>query len=108
MRRRLPTATRTYTLFPYTTLFRARAQSRLMRLHWTPHAGEDLFRLAEALGDPDSEAALLRGTIIATEQLQAHPRIGPAIDGTRIRKWPIAETPCLFLDLTRTRLNSSH
>src|SRR3546814_11784078 len=72
-----------------------------MRLHWTPHAREDLFRLAEALGDPDSEAALLRGTIIATEQLQAHPRIGPAIDGTRIRKWPIAETPCLFLYMVR-------
>src|SRR3546814_3704163 len=72
-----------------------------MRRHWTPHAREDRFRLAEALGDPDSEAALLRGTIIATEQLKAHPRIGPAIDGTRIRKWPITETPCLFLYMVR-------
>src|SRR3546814_17891650 len=72
-----------------------------MRLHWTPHAREDLFRLAEALGDPDSEAALLPGTIIATEQLQAHPRIGPAIDGPRSRKWPIHEPTFLLLYMVR-------
>ncbi|MGB7411197.1 type II toxin-antitoxin system RelE/ParE family toxin [Sphingopyxis granuli] len=72
-----------------------------MRLHWTPHAREDLFRLAESAGDPGSEATLLRGAIAATEQLQAHPRIGPAIDSDRIRKWPIAGTPCLILYMVR-------
>lgn len=68
-----------------------------MRLHWTPHARDDVFRSADIAIDPDVETALLRGIAVATGQLEAHPRIGPAIDGTRIRKWPIAGTAFLFL-----------
>ena len=72
-----------------------------MRLHWTPHARDDLFRSADLEDDPHIETALLRGIAVATGQLQVHPRIGPAIGGTRIRKWPIAGTAFLFLYMVR-------
>src|SRR3546814_16806788 len=72
-----------------------------MRLRWTPHARDDLFRSADLEDDPHIETALLRGIAVATGQLQVHPRIGPAIGGTRIRKWPIAGTAFLFLYMVR-------
>ncbi|PKQ00268.1 MAG: hypothetical protein CVT74_04705 [Alphaproteobacteria bacterium HGW-Alphaproteobacteria-13] len=74
-----------------------------MRLQWTPHAREDLYRLADSLndGNPGAGDMLLHGAMTATRQLLAHPRIGPAIGGTRIRKWPIAQSPCLFLYMVR-------
>src|SRR3546814_19330661 len=75
-----------------------------MRLHWTPHARDDLFRSADLEDDPHIETALLRGIAVATGQLQVHPRIGPAIGGTRIRKWPIAGTAFLFLYMVRDDL----
>src|SRR3546814_8552326 len=74
-----------------------------MRLHWTPHARDDLFRSTDLEDDPHIETALLRGIAVATGQLQVHPRIGPAIGGTRIRKWPIAGTAFLFLYMVRDR-----
>ncbi|ALH82032.1 type II toxin-antitoxin system RelE/ParE family toxin [Sphingopyxis macrogoltabida] len=74
-----------------------------MRLRWTPHARADLFRLADFLneGEPGTGDALLHAMTPVTEQLLAHPRIGPAIGGARIRKWPIAGTPGIFLYMVR-------
>lgn len=74
-----------------------------MHLQWTPHAREDLFRLANFLNEGNAGAGdrLLHDAMAATEQLLTHPRIDPAIGGTRIRKWPIAQSPCLFLYMVR-------
>src|SRR3546814_18373599 len=98
MRRRPPRSTRTYTLFPYTTLFRSgghlRVESRLAAtsatLDWTRSRWEDLptlHHIVEALAD-----------------LPLGPFLGATVSVTRGAK----DLSDQRIDRKSTRLNSSH
>ncbi len=70
-----------------------------MRLRWADSAREELFRAADFL---DAErtgagAKMLEAVLSATSLLVQHPQVGPAIMGSRIRKWPVADHPFLLL-----------
>src|SRR3546814_16562882 len=85
MTRRTPSTTRTATLFPHTTLFRARHRHQLLALDPLMHAGnEQLVRLAlsqkgEAFLEPHATAGQDDDRIGPSVR-----RGGPARDRTRI------------------------
>jgi toxin ParE1/3/4 len=70
-----------------------------MRLQWADTAHEELFRAADFLDDEGmgSSAKMLEAVLSATNLLVQHPQVGPAIMGSRIRKWPVADHPFLLL-----------
>lgn len=70
-----------------------------MRLQWADTAHEDLFRIADFLDTEEigSGNAMLEAVLAATGLLAQHPQIGPAIMGSRIRKWPVTGHPFLLL-----------
>src|SRR3546814_14088029 len=70
-----------------------------MRLQWANTAREELFRAsdfldAESMG---SSVKMLEAALSAASLLVQHPQLGPAIMGSRLRKWPVADHPFLFL-----------
>lgn len=70
-----------------------------MRLQWTENAYDDLFRIADFLDDEfaGSSPKMLEGILGATDLLVQHSQIGPTVMGSRIRKWPVADSPYLLL-----------
>src|SRR3546814_8463967 len=104
-----------------------------MRLQGANTAREELFRASDVLDAESmgSSVKMLEAALSAASLLVQHPQLGPAIMGSRIRKWPVADHPFLLLyeidrhgitivqqqermigdgplDRTSTRLNSSH
>jgi len=70
-----------------------------MRLQWAETAHEELFRTADFLDAEGigSSTPMLEAVLAATSLLVQHPQAGPAILGSRIRKWPVADHPFLLL-----------
>src|SRR3546814_7825839 len=76
---RPPTSTRTYPLFPYTTLFRSKLTQVVFEEGGTARAGDDDFALGERLG--------------AFRHTRCHPieklvLPGPSVIGVRELYWP--------------------
>src|SRR3546814_2092908 len=70
-----------------------------MRLQWANTAREELFRASDFLDAErmGSSVKMLEAVLSAASLLVQHPQLGPAIMGSRIRKWPVADHPFLLL-----------
>src|SRR3546814_14577271 len=100
MKRRPPRSTRTYTLFPYTTLFRSIAMRRIELVIGRERGAIGCVRAA--MNFEDHRRLLPR--------FEAWRRHQPGIDGTAIRRRNrnLADRGHRLGDRKSTRLNSSH
>src|SRR3546814_15660976 len=97
MRRRQTRATRTDTLFPYTTLFRSNRQGREAVARTPPRAGRFVVEQYGAMRDLKRDAAHSD----AADRNQLHPAAEPPAI-------PSASSTATGADRKSTRLNSSH